>query len=306
MIKVGIIGAQTADSGELIRILAMHPDVEIVWAMAPGYEGKPLTSVHHGLIGETTLSFTASADISKCDVLFIFTRIDRSELGHIRAAKPDLKIIMLKKPYDMDPEAEDIVYGLPELNRKPLVRGATIASVPESFASMALVALFPFATHLLLNGDIEIKISAPETIIEMSDLKEVISQIEKELIGVQKSFAGHVKISTEPSDARRSTLMNINFSCSLSLQQMLDIYEIYDDHRFSFVTTTPVGVSEVAGTNKCVITVAKSDTDTAALGVAADCRLRGGAGEAVHIMNLMCGLHEKTGLNLKAIDFEKI
>jgi len=306
MIKVGIIGAHTADSGELIRILAMHPDVEIVWAMAPEYEGKPLTSVHHGLIGETSLCFTATADISKCDVLFIFTATDRTELCRIRTARPDIKIIMLKKPDDIDLDTEGIVYGLPELNRKPLVRGATAASVPEPFASMALVALFPFASHLLLNGDINIMISAPEAIIESSDLTKVTSQIEKQLTGVQKSFTNHIEIHTEPSEARRSTLMKINFSCGLSLQQMLDLYEVYDDHRFSFVTTSPVGVSEVAGTNKCVVTVSKSNTETASLGVAADCRLRGGAGEAVHIMNLMCGLHEKTGLNLKAIDFEKI
>ncbi len=35
-------------------------------------------------------------------------------------------------------------------------------------------------------------------------------------------------------------------------------------------------------------------------------RLRGASGEAVHVMNLLCGLHEKTGLALKAIDFTPI
>ncbi len=320
MIKVGITGAHTSDSGELIRILAMHPDVEIVWAVAPGFEGKPLTSVHHGLIGETTLCFTASGDVSQCDVLFICTPVSNSELARVRATKPDMRIIMLEVPADMecapfefddaqeevDPQHEGVVYGLPEINRKPLVRGARVASVPEPFASMALVALYPFASHLLLNSDIRIEISAPEAIIDSTDIGRVRSQVVEQLTGVQKSFAGNVEITTTPSEARRSTLMNISFGCALNLQQMLDLYVVYDDHRFSFVTTSPVGVSEVAGTNKCVITVAKSDPEHSALGVAADCRLRGGAGEAVHIMNLMCGLHEKTGLNLKAIDFEKI
>ena len=87
--------------------------------------------------------------------------------------------------------------------------------------------------------------------------------------------------------------MDIEFDCTLSLQQMLDLYDIYDDHRFSFVTTSAVGVSEVAGTNKCVISVAKGDYGKCIMRVAADCRLRG-------------GLHEKTGLNLKAIDFDPV
>lgn len=307
MIKVGIIGAETSDSGELIRILAMHPDVEILWAKADGFEGKPLTSVHHGLIGETTLSFTATSDISKCDVLFVCTpSISTAELTHMRLTRPDMKMILLEQPAGLDAGREGIVYGLPEINRKLLVRGATAAAVPEPFASMALVALFPFASHLLLNGDIDINVSAPQPIIDSSEPEHVCREIGDMLRDIQRSFAGKVSLTSEASEARRSTLMNIRFNCPLSLQQMLGLYEVYDDHRFSFVTTMPVGVSEVAGTNKCVITVAKENPETAMLGIAADCRLRGGAGEAVHIMNLMCGLHEKTGLNLKAIDFEKI
>lgn len=37
--------------------------------------------------------------------------------------------------------------------------------------------------------------------------------------------------------------------------------------------------------------------------VVADCRMRGGAGDAVHIMNLLFGLQEKTGLFLKVHKF---
>ena len=64
--------------------------------------------------------------------------------------------------------------------------------------------------------------------------------------------------------------------------------------------------SEVAGTDKCVISVGIPADGAVTLDVAADCRLRGGAGEAVHVMNLMCGLHERTGLALKAIDFNPV
>lgn len=39
MIKAAILGGHTDEGGELIRILAMHPDVEIVAAQAAGHEG---------------------------------------------------------------------------------------------------------------------------------------------------------------------------------------------------------------------------------------------------------------------------
>lgn len=307
MIKVAITGADTSDSGELIRLLAMHPDVEIISAQAASLQGRSLASVHHGLIGETSLTFSATTDFSKCDVLFVGGNdMTGEELTRLRTDRPDLKIIMLDRIAGVDAERLDIVYGLPEINRKQLVRGATAAVVPASFASMALVSLFPFANSLLLNGDIDINISSPRPILESTDIDDVKDQIGQQLREVQRSFSGTINIGTGESQARRSALMDIEFDCTLSLQQMLDLYDIYDDHRFSFVTTSAVGVSEVAGTNKCVIRVAKGDYGKCTMRVAADCRLRGGAGEAVHIMNLMCGLHEKTGLNLKAIDFDPV
>lgn len=307
MIKVAITGADTSDSGELIRLLAMHPDVEIISAQAASLQGRSLASVHHGLIGETSLTFSATTNFSKCDVLFVGGNdMTGEELTRLRTDRPDLKIIMLDRIAGVDAERLDIVYGLPEINRKQLVRGATAAVVPASFASMALVSLFPFANSLLLNGDIDINISSPRPILESTDIDDVKDQIGQQLREVQRSFSGTINIGTGESQARRSALMDIEFDCTLSLQQMLDLYDIYDDHRFSFVTTSVVGVSEVAGTNKCVISVAKGDYGKCTMRVAADCRLRGGAGEAVHIMNLMCGLHEKTGLNLKAIDFDPV
>lgn len=305
MIHVGLLGAGTPMSGELIRILAMHPDVELEAAQARGLEGSALTEVHHGLIGETDLKITSSIDYTKCDVIFIDApTLPAAELTKLRLSRPDLKIIMLNAPSGFDPEKNGFVYGIPEINRKLLVRGATAATVPAPFASMALVALFPFASNLLLTGDVTIEISAPEAIIAESDAAEVNKEIETALRGVQLSFAGDIDIKVTPSDARRSTLMTLRFDCPLDLEQTLKLYDCYEDHRFSFVTTSKIGVSEVAGTNKCVVSVSKPDAGSVLLETAADCRLRGGAGEAVHIMNLMFGLHEKTGLNLKAIDFE--
>lgn len=306
MIKTGILGADSPDSGELIRILAMHPDVELVAAQARGLEGQSLSSVHHGLIGETDLSFTASIDYSKLDVLYIVGEGPAlAEINQLRLNRPDLKIIMLGNK-DIDCDKENVVYGFPELNRKLLVRGATCAAVPATFASMALVALLPFAENLLLRGDIEIHIDAPRQLIDQTNLDAVAREIQKQLHNVQLSFDGKIKFTVTTSEARRSALMTLEFDGALDRGQVVELYDRYDDHRFAFVTTTEVGVSEVAGTNKCIVSVLKAADNRIRLQSAADCRLRGGAGEAVHIMNLMCGLHEKTGLHLKAIDYTRI
>lgn len=308
MIKVGIIGADTPEGGELIRLLAMHPDVELLGAQAQGLEGVAITSHHHGLIGETTLAFTGTLDYSRINVLFVCSPVSFgiAEFTQMRIVRPDLKVIMLNTAGGIDMEAQGIVYGLPEMNRKLLVRGATGAVVPRPFASMALVALYPFASHLLLNGDIDITVAAPHAIIKETDPDATCAEISLRLKEMQRSFDGKVNMKLVESETRRSALMNIEFNCSLTRGQMLDLYDIYDDHHFAFATSSPVGVSEVAGTNKCVISIGQGDTGKASVQVAADVRLRGGAGEAVHIFNLMFGLHERTGLALKAVDFHPV
>lgn len=307
MIKAAILGADSPDGGELIRLLAMHPDVDIVALQAPGLEGKPVVSRHHGLIGETSAAFTASVDYSRCDVIFVCPgAISCADFMRLRVERPDLKVISLDEIPGVDKERAGIVYGLPEINRKLLVRGASAAVLPMPLASMALVALFPLAKHLLLSGDIKIEADVPKSILDAVDRAALVEEVEKQLREVQQSFAGKVTFDLKVAQSRRSVLMHIDCACPVNLEQLLALYDIYDDHRFSFVTTYPVGVSEVAGTNKCVVSVSKPSPERALLGVAADCRLRGASGEAVHVMNLMFGLHEKTGLALKAIDFNPV
>lgn len=307
MIKTSISGADTADGGELIRILAMHPEVELVSAQGEGMEGRPLSSFHHGLIGETDLSFTSRLDTERCDVLFICDRHpDAGEFSRLRRSRPDLKIISLREVKGIDADEAGMIYGLPEINRKPLVRGATAAYLPSPFASMALVALYPLALNLLLDGDIRISLNAPADIMDDYDTAEAAREIQGILSGVQHSFRGDVEIEATAGATRRSALMHISLGCNLDAEHLMSLYGMYDDHNFSFAVRTPVGASEVAGTDKCVISVGTPADGAVTLDVAADCRLRGGAGEAVHVMNLMCGLHERTGLALKAIDFNPV
>lgn len=307
MIRTAIIGAGTPDGGELIRILAMHPEVELEYIQGEGLEGIKVSDHHHGLIGETSLSFTDTIDFENCDVLFVCSpKTGKFALTQIRETNPELKIILFHVPEGFGENKKEIVYGVPEINRKALVRHALTAEVPESFATMALIALFPFAMNLLLNNDIRISVTAPRSIIEEYNRDIVTGEIRTLLAEVQKSFNSEIDIQAEIGDTRRSAIMQIEFDCSLNLQQMIELYEMYDDHNFTFVTTSPIGVSEVAGTDKCIISLSRSPEGKATLTVAADCRLRGASGDAVHIMNLMFGLHEKTGLALKASDFEPI
>ena len=58
MIKVGIIGGSGYTAGELIRLLIHHSKVNIDFVYSTTNAGKPISSVHQDLLGDSNLVFT--------------------------------------------------------------------------------------------------------------------------------------------------------------------------------------------------------------------------------------------------------
>ncbi len=306
MIKVGIAGADTAMAGELIRILINHPDVLLESAFAPGKVGRKVASVHHGLAGECDLVFSPDINPNALDVIFIDAHSDVADRFRMNTDRwPDLRIIDMSHCPSLDFEALDMAYGLPEINRKQLVRGCKRAVVPRSIAAAAIIGLYPLARHLLLKGDIEVGYACPSDI----DTDEKISMARQEIIHVlrktQNSFNGDIllhRIDEEVSD--RGLKVVVDIPCSLDINEVFRIFnDSYDAHNFTFMVSNSMPGYEVEGTQKTLVTLQKISSDRLTVTVVADCRMRGGAGDAVHIMNLLFGLHERTGLYLKAHKF---
>ena len=59
MIKVGILGAETAAAGELIRILINHPDVSLKTVASESEAGREVSGLHRGLVGDIDMTVSA-------------------------------------------------------------------------------------------------------------------------------------------------------------------------------------------------------------------------------------------------------
>lgn len=294
MIKIGIAGAGSPVAGELIRILALHPEIEITEACEPALRGRKLASVHRGLIGETELSFTDNIRPDELDVIFICERTPQADIIVQRRAEfPELKIIDLTGTC-AEPDFE---CGLSEINRKPLVRGARCSTLLSPVASAALVALYPLAANLLLSAPIEIKASLPDGM----DAGNAAAEIERELRKVQNSFNSTVTVTARPGESPRGLRIAADIPTSMTVEDLLRLYEgIYDDHNFTFmVSEQQLQAAEAEGTQRCLISVTRRDAGSVHIEAVADARMRGGAGDAVHVMNLLFGLYERTGLAFK-------
>lgn len=301
MIKTGILGASSPVAGEVIRILTHHPDVEILAAYEPSLAGRKVTSLHHGLIGECDLTFCETLPMARLDCVIACTPGDAvDKIARHPELYPNLRFIDLTGQYAGVPAAM-LSMGLSEVNRKELVRGAKRAYIPSPVETVADIALYPLANSLLLNDDVKIRVSG--NIGDESGASEGIAAF---LARVQNSFSSAVNIELAPGgekdSAGRGIRLVIEFPSSLSVADIAALFDgIYDDHNFSFLVDTPLPLKEVEGTNKCLINISKPDAQTARLDVIADSTLRGGAGDAVHVLNLLFGLHELTGLTLKAV-----
>ncbi len=300
MIKVAIVGADTRPAGELIRLLIDHPDVSLTALVAPGLAGHQVAATHHGLIGRDIPPFTDRFNPKAVDMVFI---ADHSPLGSelLHSTGHDLKVVALCCDTPLQEDIAGVEYGLSEINRKPLVRGATRAVVPTPTASVSLVALWPLALHLLLNTDIAVRARIPADMMERTDAEAIALEIASRLVKAQSSFNGNVTVDFTPSPSARAMRMECDIPCRTELAEILRLYDShFDDHNFTFHVSYPVGMEEVEGTDRCVISLSKPTPDTLHVEAVADARLRGGAGEAVHLMNLLFGLHERVGLTLKA------
>lgn len=306
MIKAGIAGADTLMAGELIRILVNHPDVEIISAFAPGKVGRKVASVHHGLAGECDLEFSPDINPAKLDVIFIDAHSDVADRFRLNTDRwPDLRIIDMSHCPSLDFEKLDMAYGLAEINRKQLVRGCKRAVVPRSVSAVALICLYPLARHLLLNGNINISYACPSDIDTDEKSEMVRLEILDVLRNTQNSFQGDVILNRlNENVSPRGLRVEIEIPCNIDINELFRLYnDIYDDHNFTHLLPITMQGYEVEGTQKCLVSLQKRTPDTLTVSAVADCRMRGGAGDAVHIMNLLFGLHERTGLYLKVHHF---
>lgn len=305
MVKAAIFQADTPIAGELIRILINHPEVELKKLYAPAHAGINVANFHHGLIGEIPLKFSDNLIEDSFDLVLITDTSDQN-LELLKNLKRDsqLKIIALGKNIFTDADFPDSQIGVSEINRKALVRGAEIAYIPSPVVVVALIALIPLANFLLLNSDIDIAVNLPEDILKKMNLAEDTLELINQIKLRQASFNANINLEVSQTSSPRAMSMVINLKNSLSIEEIENIYNgIYDDHNFSFVSSFPVSSKEVEGTQKTVMYMEKPQPDSLKISISVDPRMRGGAGDLVHILNLFFGLHEKTGLTLKSSVF---
>lgn len=319
-IKVGIIGGAGYTAGELLRILINHPNAEIGFVHSTSNAGNKLYSVHEGLFGETEQEFAAEYDLNAVDVVFMCSGHGKSTEFWAQNQRPEnLKVVDLAQDYR--DESCGYVYGLPECNRDR-IKGCTLLANPGCFATAIQLGLMPLAANGLLTSEVSVTGITGSTgagvkpgatshfswrnnnisVYKAFEHQHLI-EIKYNLGMVQGSAVADINFVPVRGDFARGIFVVSHLDCALSIEDVTKLYkDYYANAAFTFVMDSNPDLKQVVNTNKAIVHVEKHGGKLMVLSMI-DNLLKGASGQAVQNMNLMFGLPENAGLNLKSSAF---
>ena len=330
---VGIAGASGYSGGELIRILANHPNFTLKELQAGTKAGQKVSDFHPHL-NHLDLGNFAATDASKlaeCDVVFLALPHGASaELaGQI---KSESKIVDLGADfrlenasdwstyYKNDSHAGTWVYGLSELLGESIISSAARVANPGCYATAIALGTKPMldfvdASDIVVvaaSGTSGAGRSATESLLATELIGSVSSyktggvhQHTPEIEQTLRNVSGkEVKISFTPLLA--PMVRGIHATITGKLTSKVSVSELHSAYVSAYSNSYFVNVlsegqqpktSSVNGSNFVQIqTVIDSHTNRVVTTVVIDNLVKGAAGQAVQNANLMFGLDPKTGL----------
>ncbi|MDM7940701.1 MAG: N-acetyl-gamma-glutamyl-phosphate reductase [Methanothrix sp.] len=334
MIEVGIVGGSGYTGGELLRLLANHPEVKVVAVTSRKLSGKPVASVHPHLKGICSLNFTAptAKEVAEgCD--FVFTAVPHGtamdwvpELLDAGSRVIDLSsdyrlpVDVFEKTYGTKHRApRDAVFGLTELH--PEVARAKLVGNPGCYPTGATLAVAPLASAGLVQRvvyDSKSGISGagaeptdtshypnmaenviPYKLTAHRHVPEIKQELGRLSPGIIVNFTPHVV------PAIRGILTTAHVfareDAVETIQDKAAIREIYskfyENAHFVRMADSVPKLSSVRGSNFCDISFEpERGSDRLVVISAIDNLVKGASGQAIQNMNLMAGLDERTGL----------
>jgi len=333
-----VVGGTGFTGGELLRLLAGHPEFEIEQATSRSKANKTVGHSHPNL-RDLDLRFSDPDDLDSVDILFAATphgvsmeQIDafQDAAGTVVDLSADFRLDT-EEQYDewydghSRPELlEKSEYALPELNRANL-DGADLIASGGCNATATIMGLLPLFEDDILTGDeqvvVDVKVgsseggagggaasSHPERSGVVRPYAPTGHRHEAEIeqfLGIDVSFTVHAVDMTRGASAT----CHVFPDGPVSKGDLWNAYRgSYEEEPFVEMVAGGGGVyrypepKAVAGTNKAEVGF-ELDPGNKRLVVfsAIDNMMKGSAGQAVHAANVALGIEETAGLGFQGL-----
>ncbi|QCC50338.1 N-acetyl-gamma-glutamyl-phosphate reductase [Halapricum salinum] len=336
--SASVVGGTGFTGGELLRLLAGHPEFEIEQATSRSKANKTVGHSHPNL-RELDLRFSDPEDLESVDVLFAATPhgVSMEQIDAFQDAADT--VVDLSADFRLDTEAqydewydghsrpellEKSEYALPELNRENL-EGADLIASGGCNATATIMGLLPLFEADILSGDeqvvVDVKVGSSE-----GGAGGGAASSHPERSGVVRPYAptGH------RHEAEIEQFLGIDVSFTVHAVDMIrgasatchvfpdgpvskgDLWKAYrgsyEDEPFVEMVAGGGGVyrypepKAIAGTNKAEVGF-ELDPGNKRLVVfsAIDNMMKGSAGQAVHAANVALGIEETAGLDFQGL-----
>lgn len=333
--KVGIVGGSGYTGGELLRILVIHPEVEISWVTSRKYAGKLVSDIHPNLRDFIDLRF-AEMNLEKfkdVDVAFlclphmvsmkIVNQVFKKTKIIDLSADFRVKDASIYEKYYTKHECPELikkaVYGLPEIHREE-IRNALLVANPGCNATAVILGLYPLQSLLKKSRiivDVKEGSSASGRTPKLSNVHAErsntvrvykpknhrhLAEIGQEL-GVEK-----ISMSAHAVGMSRGILA----SCHIFVEDLPTEKDLWKLYRKSYSgepfirivkkKNPPYNLPDIKGvvySNFCEVGfVVDEDSKRIVVFSALDNLIKGASGQAVQNMNIMFGLKETLGLRI--------
>ena len=273
MVNVGVIGHTGRLGKPLVEILGKHPHADVVYTESrkEGVKGDP----------------------SKAELVFIALPSGESE-KHLPKLEGK-RVVDLSTDHRI---SEGWAYGLSELNRDQIRNAQRVASA-GCYATSINLALAP------LKGIIsDVQVASTSGIsgagLEVEDKDNFLIYMEgrqhKHIPEIEKilGISGMLFVPQRIDTADRGIVSTIFARC-VDADDVKELFKIYyADEPFVRITDS-IETRNVNGTNFCDIKPAQYGNNLIIIS-ALDNIVKGGSGQAIQNMNIMCGFEENTGL----------
>ena len=341
MIRAGIVGGTGYTGVELLRILALHSDVEVAVVTSRADTGVRVDAVYPSLRGHINVLFTAPEleTLAQCDVVFFATPNGTAMLMAEQLLARGVKVIDLSADFRIKDAAEwsrwygmehacpdliaQAVYGLPEIHREAL-KTAQLVACAGCYPTAVQLGFLPLIENALV--DTEYLIADVKSGVSGAGRKAELATLMSETGESFKAYAvaGHRHLPEIRQGLSQVAGKSVGLTFVPHLTPMIrgihatlysqltanvdDIQALYEQRyqQETFVDVLPQGTHpdtrNVRGSNNCQIAIHQPQGGNAIVVLSViDNLVKGAAGQAVQCMNLIFALPEDKGLKILAL-----
>ncbi len=336
MARIGIIGASGFTGAELLRLLAGHPDLEVVLATGETQAGTPVADLYPSLAAAyPDLVFTpySAADSAGLDLVFLGLPHGASQaivpelvgkVGHLvdlaadfRLQDPSLYPTWYGEPHAAPELLPDFAYGLPELFRDEIL-AATHVAAPGCYPTTAALALAPLvragvveATGIVVDAASGVSGAGrpPKPTTTFCAVDEDFTAYglldHRHTPEIEQATGAQVLFTPHLAPMNRGILATCYSrptapTSTEAVQAVLA--EAYAGEPFVVVSDRSPSTKATLGSNTAHLTARVDDRTGWVVTIAAlDNLTKGASGQAVQCANLLLGLPETSGLPIVGV-----